>query len=40
MPTEHASETALDSYAGFDHNVENDGSITDLIEKIKQLNLV
>ena len=37
--TEHPSETALDDYE-FDHVIENDGSIEDLIDKVKQLNLI
>jgi hypothetical protein len=36
----HPSETALDSYEDFDVIINNEGSISDLIEKIKQLNLV
>ena len=36
---EHPSETALDDYE-FDHVIENDGSIEELVEKVKQLNLV
>jgi hypothetical protein len=36
---EHPSETALDNY-DFDHVIENDGSIEDLLEKVKQLKLV
>lgn len=36
---EHPSETALDDYE-FDYVIENDGSIEDLVEKVKQLNLV
>ena len=35
----HPSETALDDY-NFKHVIENDGSIEDLIEKVKQLNLI
>jgi hypothetical protein len=37
---DHSSETSLDDYEDFDVIVENDGDISDLIEKIKQLNLV
>jgi len=37
---EHASETGLDSYKGFDHVIVNDGSINDLVEKIRKLGLV
>ena len=33
------SETALDDYE-FDIVVENDGNIEELVEKVKQLNLV
>jgi len=36
---EHPSETALDDYE-FDHVIDNNGSIDELIGKIKQLNLV
>jgi hypothetical protein len=36
----HPSETALDDYDGFDYVVENDGSIEDLVDKIRQLNIV
>jgi len=36
---EHDSETALDDY-DFDHVIENNGSIEELVEKVKQLNLV
>ena len=35
----HPSETALDNYK-FDEVIENNGSIEELIEKVKQLNLV
>lgn len=31
----HSSETALDLYDKFDHIIENDGSIQDLIEQIR-----
>jgi len=34
---EHESETALDSYTGWDEVIDNNGSIEDLIEKIKQI---
>ena len=36
--TEHPSETALDDYE-FDIVVENDGSIEELVEKVKKLKL-
>jgi hypothetical protein len=36
MPVEHPSETALDD-AEFDYEIINDGSIKDLIEKVKQI---
>ena len=36
----HLSETALDNFKGFDHVIDNNGDISSLIEKIKQLNLV
>jgi len=35
----HPSETALDEYE-FDHVIDNDGSIEELVEKVKQLKLV
>ena len=38
--TLHPSETALDDCNDFDYVIENDGSIEDLIDKVKQLNLV
>lgn len=34
---DHASETALDSYTGFDYVIENDSTIEDLIEKVKNI---
>ena len=37
---EHSSETSLDNYDGFDHVIDNNGSIEELVEKVKQLNLV
>lgn len=36
---EHPSETALDDH-DFKHVIENDGSIEELVKKVKQLNLV
>ena len=39
IDSNHPSETALDDYE-FDHVIENDGSIEELVEKVKQLNLV
>ena len=36
---QHSSETALDNYEGFDHIVQNDGTIPELVEKIKALKL-
>lgn len=36
---QHPSETALDNY-NFDYVIENEGSIDELIQKIKQLKLV
>ncbi len=35
----HESETALDNYE-FDYTINNDGSKQDLIEKVKELDLV
>lgn len=37
---EHPSETALDKYDDFDYVIDNDGSIEELVEKIKQLKLL
>jgi hypothetical protein len=37
--TQHDSETALDNYY-FQYFIENDGSIEDLIEKVKELKLI
>lgn len=36
----HESETALDWYTDFDYVIENDGTIQELVEKIRNLNLV
>lgn len=36
----HPSEISLDNYQDWDHVIENNGTIEDLIEKVKQLNLV
>ena len=36
---EHPSETSLDNYE-FDHVIDNNGSIEELVEKVKQLKLV
>jgi dephospho-CoA kinase len=36
---EHISETALDNYEGFDYIITNDGTLEDLKEKIKRLEL-
>ena len=36
---QHSSETSLDEYE-FDHVIDNSGSIEELVEKVKQLNLV
>lgn len=35
--TEHLSETALDNYEDWDYIIDNDGSIQDLIDKIKDI---
>lgn len=35
-----SKETALDDYDDFDYIINNNGSIEELIEKVKQLNLV
>tara|TARA_R110002072_G_scaffold39942_7_gene113927 strand:- start:6370 stop:7080 length:711 start_codon:yes stop_codon:yes gene_type:complete len=37
---EHPSETALDDYDEFDYVIENDGTVQDLIDKVKSLNIV
>lgn len=34
---EHESETALDKYDGFNHIIDNNGSIEDLIEKVREI---
>lgn len=34
---EHESEYALDSYEGFDYLIENDGTINELLEKVKAI---
>lgn len=36
---EHPSETALDNYEEFDHIIDNNGTIEELVEKIKNLKL-
>lgn len=36
----HPSETALDDWDGFYTTIDNNGSIEELVEKVKQLNLV
>lgn len=33
----HPSETSLDDYTKFDYVIENEGTITDLIEKVKEI---
>jgi len=35
----HPSETALDDFSDFDYVIENDGSIEDLVDKVRALNL-
>lgn len=37
---EHPSETGLDDYNDFDYVIDNNGSIKELVEKVKQLKLV
>jgi len=39
LPNEHISETALDDYDGFDYVITNDGTLEDLKNKIKELQL-
>jgi guanylate kinase len=34
---EHSSETGLDDYDGFNYVIDNDGTIEDLIEKVKEI---
>lgn len=31
------SETALDNYDGFDYTITNDGTLQDLIKKVKEI---
>lgn len=38
-PSEHESETSLDDYKDWDFVVDNNGTVEDLVEKVKQLNL-
>ena len=40
IDSNHTSETALDDYDGFDYVIENDGTVQDLIDKVKALNIV
>lgn len=37
---QHLSETSLDVYDKFDYVIENDGTVQDLIDKVKSLNIV
>ena len=37
---QHLSETSLDAYDKFDYVIENDGTVQDLIDKVKALNIV
>ena len=37
---QHLSETSLDAYDKFDYVIENDGTVQDLIDKVKSLNIV
>ena len=37
---EHPSETLLDGYQDFDYIIENDGDISDLVRKVKELGIV
>jgi hypothetical protein len=37
---QHLSETSLDAYDKFDYLIENDGTVQDLIDKVKSLNIV
>ena len=39
LKEEHTSETALDDFSDFDYVIENDGSIEDLVDKVRALNL-
>jgi hypothetical protein len=36
-PSTHPSETGLDDYQNFDYVIENDGTIEELIEKVKEI---
>jgi hypothetical protein len=40
LKNEHPSETSLDNYDDFDYVINNDGSIADLIDKVRKLNIV
>lgn len=40
LKDEHASETGLDDYDKFDYVIDNDGTVQDLIDKVKSLNIV
>jgi dephospho-CoA kinase len=33
----HPSETVLDTYSDFDYVIDNDGTIEELIEKVKEI---
>ena len=37
--SQHPSEAALDDFSDFDYVIENDGSIEDLVDKVRALNL-
>ena len=37
IPKEHSSETALDGYKKWDYVIDNNGSIEELIESVKQI---
>ena len=40
LKDEHLSETGLDNYDKFDYVIDNDGTVQDLIDKVKSLNIV
>lgn len=36
----HSSETALDNYTDWDYIIDNNGTIEDLVNKVKELNII
>lgn len=37
LPSTHESETALDNYQGFDYVIDNNGTIEELVDKVKEI---